>query len=534
LDFYAGGFVSDEPSGRRAIPDAYNIVDHFVDRHVREGRGSKAAVLSENRTWTYREVADLVGRVGNGLQKLGVGSGDRVLLLLLDSVEFAACYFGAMKIGAVPVPTNPYLRAQDYAYFLDESQARVVVADVSVEPEIASIIERRPHLLHAIVVGARSGSHIAWQDWVADSSPELDACGGSQRGTFWLWTSGSTGMPKAAVHRYGDWQHCCEHYARGVLGISENDLTFSSSKLFHAYGLGNALMFPFHVGATTMLDSRKPQARSLLEKAHRFRPTLFFSVPTLYAAMLDLTDAPHAYDLSSMRYAVSAAEPLPAEIFKKWKQRFGMEILDGVGSTELLHVYLSSRPGRVRPGSTGQPVDGYELRVVDESGKDVAAGVVGDLIVRGGSTASCYWNREELSAERMRGEWFYTGDRFSADVDGYFWFAGRSDDMFRCCGQWVSPLEVENTLLEHPAVLEVAVAPCEQANGLVIPQAFIVLRHGIARSTDLMNELQQHVKQRISPYKYPRRIEFLEQLPRNAAGKLVRHKLRTAVAGDSV
>ncbi len=526
--------MSNEPSGRLAIPDANNLVDHFVDRHIREGRGSKAAVLSENRTWTYAEVADLVGRVGSGLQKLGVRSGDRVLIVLLDSIEFAACYFGAIKIGAVPVPTNPYLRAQDYAYFLDESQALVLVADVSVEREIASIVEGRLHLAHTIVVGAGSGSHLAWQDWVADSSPEPDACGGSQRGAFWLWTSGSTGMPKAAVHGYSDWRHCCEHYARGVLGISENDVTFSSSKLFHAYGLGNALMFPFHVGATTILDSGKSQARPLLEKARRFRPTLFFSVPTLYAAMLELTDAPHAYDLSSVRHAVSAAEPLPAEIFKKWKRRFGMEILDGVGSTELLHIYLSSRPGRVRPGSTGQPVDGYELRIVDENGKDVPEGVVGDLIVHGRSAASCYWNRKELSAERMRGAWFYTGDRFSADADGYFWFAGRSDDMFRCCGQWVSPMEVENTLLEHPAVLEVAVAPSEQANGLVIPQAFIVLRHGIAQSTDLIHELQQHVKQKISPYKYPRRIEFLEQLPRNAAGKLVRYKLHTGVARDSV
>jgi len=525
--------VSQDFGRRTEIPDASSLVDHFVDRHIREGRGSKTAMLSDERTWTYAQVADLVNRVGNGLQKLGVRPGDRVLLVLLDSVEFAACYFGAMKIGGVAVPTNPYLRAQDYAYFLDESQARVLVADASVQPELESVIERRSHLRHAIVVGARGGSGIAWEDWIANSSPGPQVSWESRNeAAFWLWTSGSTGMPKAAVHRGIDWEHCCERYARGVLGICGNDVTYSSSKLFHAYGLGNALMFPFHVGAATVVDPRKPQARSLLEKVQRHKPTLFFSVPTLYAAMLELIDASDAYDFSSVRHAVSAAEPLPAEIFRKWKQRFGMEILDGVGSTEVLHIYLSSHPGRAKAGSSGRPVEGYDLRLIDEKGNDVAQGVVGDLIVRGGSTASCYWNREKLSAERMRGEWFYTGDRFSVDADGYFRFAGRSDDMFRCSGQWVSPLEVENALVEHPAVLEAAVAPFEQANGLVTPKAFIVLRHGFVQSTDLIRELQQHVKQTISPYKYPRRIEFLEELPRNPAGKLLRHLLGTRATRD--
>ena len=333
-------------------------------------------------------------------------------------------------------------------------------------------------------------------------------------------------MPKAAVHLQHDWIYCCEGYARGVLNINENDRTFSSSKLFHAYGLGNGLLFPFHVGATTILYPGRPKPRPILQKAHETRPTLFFSVPTLYAAMLQETDRENRYDLSSVRLAVSAAEPLPADIYRRWRERFACEILDGIGSTEALHIYLSAREGKVKPGSTGQPVPGYELRIIDEAGREVPCGEIGDLMVRGESTAPFYWNRHQLSKERMRGQWFFTGDKYCVDSDGYYWYAGRSDDMFRVSGEWLSPIEVEGALIEHPSVLEAAVVRYQEEIGLQTPKAFVVLKQGISATDGLARDLQDFVKQRIAPYKYPRRIEFLAELPKTAAGKVLRHLLR--------
>ena len=303
-------------------------------------------------------------------------------------------------------------------------------------------------------------------------------------------------------------------------------MTFSSSKLFHAYGLGNGLMFPFYVGATSVLYPGRPQASTILEMVHIARPTVFFSVPTLYAAMLQETDRPNSYDLSSIRIAASAAEPLPAEIFRKWKTRFGVEILDGIGSTEALHIYLSARADKVRPGSTGQPVDGYDIRIVDFEGQDVPPGAIGDLLIRGASTAPYYWNRPELTAQRMREGWFHSGDKYSVDSDGYFWYAGRADDMLRVSGQWVSPVEVESALAEHAQVLEAAVVPHQEPDGLHTVKAFVVLKHGLTGTPELVHELRIFVKQRITPYKYPRRIAFLPELPKSAAGKLLRYKLR--------
>jgi benzoate-CoA ligase len=371
------------------------------------------------------------------------------------------------------------------------------------------------------------GGYIHWNQFLESSSPELEAAPtGKDDVAFWLWTSGSTGRPKAAVHSHRDWIYCCEYYARGVLDIRADDVTFSSSKLFHAYGLGNGLMFPFHVGATTVLYAGKAQAKAILGTAQANRPTLFFSVPTLYAAMLQEVEQGPACDLGSVRLAVSAAEPLPADIFRRWKERFGVEILDGIGSTEVLHIYLSARAGQIRAGSTGQAVPGYELALIDHTGQPAPPGAIGDLTVAGPSTAQCYWNRHALSEDRMRGRWFFTGDKYTVDQDGYYWYAGRSDDMFRVSGQWVSPIEVECALIEHPCVLEAAVIAFEEQTGLHTPIAFVVLRNGYAGRAELVRELQDFVKQRVAPYKYPRRIEFLIELPKTAAGKVLRYKLR--------
>ena len=508
------------------LPDSYNLVDHFVDRHLREGRGGKTAIVCGDQRLTYADVAAQVNRVGNGLRKLGLQEEQRVLLALPDTPEFAAAYFGTMKIGAVAVPTSTALRASDYAYFFEESRAKIAIVHSTLLAEAGPAVSGQRYLKHVIVCGEPVEGYLPWEQFLEDPSSELEMAPTSKDDVaFWLWTSGSTGRPKAAVHQHHDWFYCCECYARGVLDIRPDDVTFSTSKLFHAYGLGNGLMFPFHVGATTVLYPGKPQPKTILEVAQANRPTLFFSVPTLYASMLQEAQRT-AYDLASVRLAASAAEPLPAEIFRRWKERFQVEILDGIGSTEVLHIYLSARAGQVRAGSTGQAVPGYELALVDHAGQPVPPGAIGDLLVAGPSTAQGYWNRRALTEDRMRGRWFSTGDKYRVDEDGYYWYAGRSDDMFRVSGQWVSPIEVESALIEHSCVLEAAVIAFEDERGLHTPKAFVVLREGYAGSADLAKELQDFVKQRITPYKYPRRIEFLAELPKTAAGKVLRYKLR--------
>lgn len=508
------------------IPDHYNLVDHFIDRHLREGRSEKTAVICGDRRLTYSDIAVMVNRAGNGLVELGLQAGQRVLLALPDIPEFVAAYFAAMKIGAVPVPTNTALRTSDYAYFLEESQAQIAIVSSNLLAEFGPALGDQRNCEHVIVCGEPVTGYLHWDQFLKNKSPTLQAAPTSKNDVaFWLWTSGSTGRPKAAVHLHQDWVRCCDSYACGVLNICEDDVTFSASKLFHAYGLGNGLTFPFHVGATTVLYPHRPQARVILETAQAHRPTLFFSVPTLYAAMLQEA-ARTAYDMPSVRLAVSAAEPLPADIFRRWRERFGVEILDGIGSTEVLHIYLSARAGKVRPGSTGQAVPGYELAIIDDAGEPVPNGAIGDLMVAGPSTAPRYWNRDDLTGERMRGRWFVTGDKYRVDEDGYYWYAGRSDDMFRVSGQWLSPIEVECTLIEHPLVLEAAVVAFAEATGLHTPKAFVVLRHGCEATADLIRELQDFVKQRITPYKYPRHIEFIAELPKTAAGKIMRYKLR--------
>jgi benzoate-CoA ligase family protein len=508
------------------ISDQYNLVDHFLDRHIREGRADTVAIICADQQLTYAEVSERVNRAGNALLNLGLQEEQRVLLVLPDSPEFVAAYFGTMKIGAVAVPTSTAMRSNDYAYFLEDSRAKIAIVHSTLMQEFRPALSSQRYCKHVIVCGAPVDGYPYWEQLLNDASVKLHVAPTCKDdAAFWLWTSGSTGRPKAAVHLHRDWMYCCEYYARGVLDIRASDVTFSSSKLFHAYGLGNGLMFPFHVGGTTILYPGKAKPKVILDIAQSSRTTLFFSVPTLYAAMLQearQTD----YDLSSVRLAVSAAEPLPAEIFLRWKQRFGVEILDGIGSTEVLHMYLSARCGQVRPGSTGQPVPGYELAIVGNSGQPVPTGAIGDLMVAGPSTAQRYWNREDLTRARMRGRWFSTGDKYTVDEDGYYWYAGRADDMFRVSGQWVSPIEVECVLIEHPSVLEAAVIPFEEDVGIHTPKAFVVLAEGYRGGEELVKELQAFVKQRIMPHKYPRHIEFLSELPKTAAGKILRYKLR--------
>jgi benzoate-CoA ligase family protein len=510
-------------------PGRFNLTDYFIDRHIREGRAGKPALRCGECVHTYGNLASDINRAGNGLLQLGLQEEQRVLLILPDCQEFVVAYFAVMKVGAIAVPTTSFARTADYEYVLRESKARILVVHSTVFGEIAAALSEQRYLRHVIVVGERQPGHIYWNDWLSGNSADLSpAESNGDDVAFWLWTSGSTGRPKAAVHLHYDWIHCCRNYAVEVLGINSNDITFSSSKLFHAYGLGNGLMFPFYAGASTILFPSKAQAKAVLDVAQRTRPTLFFSVPTLYAQMLQEADK-ESYHLDSVRLAVSAAEPLPAEIYRRFQGKFGVEILDGIGSTEVLHIYLSARPGKVRPGSTGTTVPGYKLRLVDLDEREGEPGAIGDLLVAGDSIATCYWNRRQLTAERMRGKWFFTGDKYWIDADGYYWYAGRSDDMFRVSGQWVSPAEVESTLIEHNSVLEAAVVAYREATELHTPKAFVVLREGITATPDLARELQEFVKQRITPYKCPRHIEFIEKLPKTPAGKVLRYKLRDGV-----
>jgi len=507
------------------IPTRFNLTAHLLDRHLHDGHASDLAVISGDQHLTYQTITALVDRTASGLRSLGLLPEQRCLIVLPDSPEFIAAYLGAIKTGAVAVPTSTALRTADYAYFLEESGARIAIVHSSLWAEFGPALAINPAT--AVVCGDPVEGALHWDTWLRAASAGFDpAPTHKDDAAFWLWTSGSTGRPKAAVHTHQDWVHCCESYARGVLGITAADITFSSSKLFHAYGLGNGLVFPFHVGATTVLHAGRPQPRTVLDTITAQRPTLFFSVPTLYAAMLNELDQGYPCAFDSIRLAASAAEPLPAAIYQRWRDRTGVEILDGIGSTEVLHIYLSARAGRVRPGSTGQAVPGYELRIVDGEGAPVPPGTIGDLLVAGPSTALSYWHRADLTRDRMRGRWFFTGDKYSIDEDGYYWYAGRSDDMFRVSGQWLSPAEVEAALIEHPLVLEAAVIAHQEETQLHTPAAFVVLKDGTAGTPELVRELQDFVKSRITPYKYPRRITFLPELPKSAAGKLLRYKLR--------
>jgi benzoate-CoA ligase len=508
------------------IPDSFNLADHFLDRHLRGGRGDKTAIICGARSVSYKALAVAVNKAGNGLRDLGLEGEQRVLLVLPDGPEFAAAYLGVMKIGAIAIPTSTVLRADDYDYALQESRARVLIVHSELLGEIAPILSKQRYLRHVITVGDPRPGYLAWDDWLRGAAEELHAAATRKdEVAFWLWTSGSSGPPKAAVHLHQDWLVCAESYASQVLQMSAHDVIFCSAQLFHAYGLGAGLMFPLHAGATTVLLPERARAKVVLDAVRQAKPTIFFSVPTLYARMLEVA-ASSDHDLNSVRLAISASEPLPAEIFHRWKKRFDVEILDGIGSTEVLHIYVSARSGRVKPGSTGVAVPGYKLRIVDSLGQDVSVNSIGDLLVSGESTAPYYWNRRAMTNHAMRGEWFFTGDKFWMDADGFYWYAGRSDDMFRVSGQWVSPVEVENTLMEHASVLEAAVVPYKDETQLLAAKAFIVLRDKFDGTDDLARQIQEFVKQRIAPYKYPRQIEFVPELPKPTSGKLLRYKLR--------
>ncbi len=516
------------------VPDRFNAASFFLDRHVEEGRGDRVAFVSEGRETTYRALQEQVNRVGNALRGLGVAMEQRVLLALLDGPEFVATFFGAIKIGAVPVPVNTLMRAADYRYFLDDSRAPVAVVSQPLLPEVGKALDGAKGLRQAVVVGEPTEPHLAYEDWIAAASPVLAAEDTSKDDmAFWLYSSGSTGFPKGAVHLQRDMLVCSDTYALQVLGMTDADRCLSAAKLFFAYGLGNGMYFPMRVGGQAVLVPGRPTPEAMFQAIHDHAPTLFFGVPTLYASMLQVKDAETRFDTSSLRLCVSAGESLPADLFRRWKERFGVEILDGIGTTEILHIFISNRAGQVKPGSTGLPVPGYEALVTDEEGRPLGTGEVGNLRVRGDSTMALYWNQHDKTRATLRGEWIITGDKYYRDEDGYFWYCGRADDMLKVGGIWVSPVEIENTLVAHPAVLEAAVIGKSDADELVKPKAFVVLRDSGMASPSLVAELQTFVKERTAPYKYPRWVEFVPDLPKTATGKLQRFRLREREAASA-
>jgi benzoate-CoA ligase len=513
------------------VPRDYNAAHDLVERNLAAGRAGKVACIDDAGRYTYAELAARVNRAAIALTGLGLAMEDRVMLCHLDTIDWPATFLGAIKAGIVPIAVNTLLTPADYEFMLNDSRAKALVVSEALWPQFAGILARCPHVKHVIVSGANAQGQLHLQNLTAragtafDPAPTTcdDAC-------FWLYSSGSTGTPKGTVHVQSSMIATAELYGRPVLGIREDDVVFSAAKLFFAYGLGNSLSFPLAVGATAVLMAERPAPGAVFERLKTQRPTIFYGVPTLYAAMLAASGLPQRDEVAT-RLCVSAGEALPADIGRRWTEHFGVEILDGIGSTEMLHIFLSNRPGEVRYGTSGKPVPGYELRIVDDAGKDCAVGEIGDLLVAGPSAAAGYWNNRERSRATFAGAWTRTGDKYTRDTDGYYTYGGRSDDMLKVGGIFVSPFEVEAALLTHPDVLEAAVVGIPDEAQLIKPKAYVVPKPGVQGTTGLADALKQHVKDRLAPYKYPRWVEFVPELPKTATGKIQRFKLRQRDAG---
>ena len=517
-----------------SFPERFNMADYFLYHNLEEGRENKVCLYFEDRQWTYGETARLSNRAGNALRELGVEIEDRVLIVLPDCPEFVWTWFGAARIGAVITMVNPLLPAADYEYYLDYTRARVAVIHQSVLKTFLEVSRNASYLRGVLVVGAEPQIElkklIQWTgftdalDVVDDNCPRAD----TRRDdiAIWLFTSGSTGHPKGAVHLQHDLPYNTEVFAKATMGVCADDLTVSVPKLFFGYATGTNLLFPFAVGGTTALFAERSTAEKMFEVIKRYRPTILTTVPTMINSMLNVPGA-SADDLSSLRFCYSAGEALPIELYERWMNTYGVDICDGIGSAEMFHIYITNRPGDIKPGSLGRIVEGYEAKVVDADGMEVPAGEMGTLQIKGDSAALCYWNAHEKSKETFAGDWCTTGDQFHVDADGYYWYHGRTDDMLKVSGVFVAPAEIENCLLQHEAVLECAVVGHE-ADGLVKPKAFVVLREGFSANEELVEQIKQFVKERIAVYKYPRWVEFVASLPKNDRGKIDRRQLKAA------
>jgi benzoate-CoA ligase len=511
---------------RITIPRDYNAAVDLIERNLRAGRGRKVAYIDDRGAYTFEDLAERVDRFAGLLGAFGIEPEQRILVCLHDTIDFPVAFLGAMKAGVVPVALNTLLTAADYEFILRDSRARALFVSAPLLPVFEPALEKSPDLRHVVVSGGEAGRHRSFARLMEEATPRRAAAATVADDVgFWLYTSGSTGTPKGAVHLQTDLVYSAELYGRPILGIEEGDVVFSAAKLFFAYGLGNALSFPLSVGATTVLLAERPTPAAVSRVLRQHRPSIFYGVPTLYGALLASPELPGRDELR-LRRCASAGEALPEDIGRRWKERTGCDILDGIGSTEMTHIFLSNRADQVRYGTTGVPVPGYEIRLVDEDGQAVAKGQIGELQVAGPTSAPCYWNQRERSRHTFLGPWTRSGDKYVENADGTYTYCGRTDDMLKVGGNYVSPFEVEGALLSHEAVLEAAVVGKEDELKLVKAKAFVVLKPGAVGSPELATALQNHVKDRLAPYKYPRWIEFVDEMPKTATGKIQRYKLR--------
>jgi len=509
---------------------SYNAGTDLVDRHVVEGRAQKVAYIDGRRQLTYAALKEGSDRFAHALRELGGRREQRVALIMLDTVEFPVAFFGVLKAGMVAVPFNTLLAPEQWRYMLDDTRAELVVVTSALVEPVQAALARAPVNRHIrlIVAGSAGPPDSTAFDRLIAASPDAlsTADTHADETAFWLYTSGSTGPPKAARHAHGSPRCTAELYGRGVLAVTEDDVLFSAAKLFFAYGLGNSMSFPLLAGATTILSSERPTPHAVLQVMRTHHPTVFFGVPSLFAGLLSDTSLARGAGSRRLRACVSAGEALPADVGHRWRERVGVDILDGIGSTEMLHMFISNRVGSVRYGSSGKPVPGYEAMIIDDGGAPVRAGEIGELIVKGPTAADGYWHQRARSQRTFIGEWTKTGDKYRSDDDGYFYYCGRTDDMFKVSGVWLSPFEVESALVSHPAVREAAVVAKEDVDGLTKPKAFVVLEQDADLTDALREELRAHVKSVAGPWKYPRWIEALPALPKTATGKIQRYKLR--------
>jgi benzoate-CoA ligase len=512
---------------RMRIPRQYNAAWDLIQRNIEAGRANKAAFIDDAGSTTYGELAERVNRFGNVLAGLGMQQEERVMLCLLDTIDFPIAFLGSIQAGIVPIAANTLLTAKDYDFMLGDSRARTLVVSEALWPAFADIVGKHPTLKNIIVSGKDGKGRMLMSDLMAKAgtsfAPAETTCDDF---CFWLYSSGSTGTPKGTVHLHSHLIQTAELYGVGVLGIRESDLVFSAAKLFFAYGLGNGLTFPMAVGATAVLMGERPTPQAVFQRLRGHNPTIFYGVPTLYAALLASPEMPKRGELSNLRVCTSAGEALPADIGKRWTETLGVEILDGIGSTEMLHIFLSNRAGEVRYGTTGKPVPGYEIRLIGEDGSVVTKGEIGELQIKGPSAAALYWNNREKSRHTFMGDWTRSGDKYIEIDDGYYQYCGRSDDMLKVSGIYVSPFEVEAALMTHPDILEAAVVAHADTDELIKPKAYVVLKPGLQGSDAIKEALKVHVKEKLAPYKYPRWIEFVAELPKTATGKIQRFKLR--------
>ncbi|CAM4143497.1 benzoate-CoA ligase family protein [Bordetella tumulicola] len=514
-------------------PTELNFASHLAALNA--PRAAKLAYIDDTRRMTYGELAERVARCAGALRRLGIRREERVLLLMQDNVDWPVAFLGALHAGVVPVAVNTLLTPDDYAYIAGHCRARAAFVSGGLIETLQTALRKSVHEIEHFIVSEPTAvlpdrGH-AFSQWLTDAPVVPAVRTLADEIAFWLYSSGSTGKPKGVVHTHGNLWNTVELYAKPVLGIREDDVVFSAAKLFFAYGLGNGLTFPLSVGATVVVMSERPTPQAVFKRLTEYHPTVFYGVPTLYATMLASPDLPSREDVA-MRICTSAGEALPRDIGERFTRHFGCEILDGIGSTEMLHIFLSNQLGSLRYGTTGKPVPGYEVELRDDDGNVVPPDVIGDLYIKGPSTALMYWNNRDKTRQCFQGEWLKSGDKYICDADGYYTYAGRSDDMIKVSGQYVSPIEVENVLIQHEAVLEAAVIGVPDHDGLTKTKAYVVLRPGYQPNADTGALLQNYVKEHLAPFKYPRQINFTDDLPKTATGKIQRFRLRQLEDGS--